>query len=47
MRRKYKRIENERKGEKAGDLEERIEGWRLKRKERRLEIEKKGEKAGD
>jgi hypothetical protein len=33
MRRKNKRIDIERKGEKAGDLDERIEGWRLKRKE--------------
>jgi hypothetical protein len=40
-------MEIERKGEKAGDYEERREGWRLKRKERRLEIEKKGEKTGE
>jgi hypothetical protein len=45
MRRKDRRLEIEKKREKAG--EERREGGRLKRKERRMEIQRKGEKAGE
>ncbi len=47
MRRKKKRMEIEKKGEKDGNGKERREGWTLRRKERRREIKKKGEKAGD
>jgi hypothetical protein len=32
MRRKERRLEIEKNGEKAGDWEERREGWRLRRK---------------